>query len=40
MLSKKNAAKQEIIPLDGVDYNSKFEIYSHSTVPGGLLVMS
>ncbi len=26
----KSAAKQEIIPLGGVDYNSKLEIYSHS----------
>ena len=26
----KNAVKQESVPLDGVIYNSKLEIYSHS----------
>ena len=38
--SNKNAAKQEIIPLGGVDYNSILEFYSHSIVPEGLGVRS
>ena len=26
----KNATKQESVPLDGIEYNSILEIYSHS----------
>ena len=30
IIATKNAAKQEIIPLGGIEYNSILEIYSHS----------
>ena len=30
IIATKNATKQESVPLDGIEYNSILEIYSHS----------